>query len=263
MGGRRALLLSPYLVLVHQSELCLCGPQGLHRQSHRRCGISARHVHDRCRPRRARNLDPRFRERCATTSALLGPATATIAAILLFVGATGKSAQIPALRMAARCDGGPHSGQRADPCRDDGDRRRVHGRADALPLHARAHRDGAGRDHRRSHRDLRRVNRAGSARHQKGSRLLDHQPARLHVPRRRRRRIFLRHLSRDDARLLQGAAVPLRRFCHSCARRRAGHVQDGRAAQEAADHLRDDADRDAGDLRDAAVFGLLLQGSDP
>ena len=47
--------------------------------------------------------------------------------LLMFVGATGKSAQIPALRLAARRDGRPDTGQRADPCRNDGHRRRLHG----------------------------------------------------------------------------------------------------------------------------------------
>ncbi len=53
------------------------------------------------------------------------------------------------------------------------------------------------------------------------------------------------HLPCDDACVLQGAALPVRRLRDSFARRRAGHEQDGRAAQASADHLRDDADCDA------------------
>ena len=41
-------------------------------------------------------------------------------------------------------------------------------------------------------------------------------------------RVRGRHLPRDDARVLQGAAVPVRRLGHPRARRRAGHEQDGR-----------------------------------
>ena len=44
--------------------------------------------------------------------------------------------------------------------------------------------------------------------------------------------------------------------------RRAGHEQDGRAAAQAADHLRDDADRDPGDRGDSAVCRIFLQGPD-
>ena len=47
--------------------------------------------------------------------------------LLLFVGATGKSAQIPLYRLAAGRDGGSDAGLRPDPCGDDGHRRRVHG----------------------------------------------------------------------------------------------------------------------------------------
>ena len=53
--------------------------------------------------------------------------TMTLLCLLLFVGAMGKSAQLGAPHLAARRDGGPDPGQRADPRRDDGHRRRVHG----------------------------------------------------------------------------------------------------------------------------------------
>ena len=48
----------------------------------------------------------------------------------------------PALRLAAGRDGGPHAGLGADPRRDDGDRRRLHGRAHARGLPAGAGGDG-------------------------------------------------------------------------------------------------------------------------
>ena len=105
----------------------------------------------------------------------------TFVTLLFFVGATGKSAQIPLLRVVARRDGGSDAGQRADPCRDDGDRRHLHDRAAEFPL-----RDGAG--------DAAVVAVVGAVtalfaatvgvdaeRHQEGAGVLDGQPARLHV----------------------------------------------------------------------------------
>ena len=59
-------------------------------------------------------------------------------ACLLLGGAVGKSAQLPSVRLAARRHGRPHAGQRVDSRRDHGDRGRVHGRAHAHPLLARA-----------------------------------------------------------------------------------------------------------------------------
>ncbi len=53
----------------------------------------------------------------------------TSVAVLLFIGATGKSAQIPLLRLAAGRDGRPDAGFRSDPRGDDGHGRRLYGRA--------------------------------------------------------------------------------------------------------------------------------------
>ena len=71
-------------------------------------------------------------------------------AIALFIGATGKSAQVPLYVLAAGRDGRPHSRQRADPRRHDGHRGRVHGGAKLLhlPDGAVGH-DGSGRCRRR------------------------------------------------------------------------------------------------------------------
>ena len=57
-------------------------------------------------------------------------APGVILAITLFmlVGVAGKSAQIPAVRLAAGRDGRPDPGLGPDPCRDDGDGGRVSGR---------------------------------------------------------------------------------------------------------------------------------------
>ena len=61
--------------------------------------------------------------------------TLSLITLLLFVGATGKSAQIPPLRLAARRDGGPDAGVGPDPRGDDGDGRRLHGRAQRRAVH--------------------------------------------------------------------------------------------------------------------------------
>ena len=65
----------------------------------------------------------------------------------------------------------------------------------------------------------------------KRHRLLDDVPDRLHVPRRRDRRVRLRDLPPADARVLQGAAVPGGGRRHPPPRGRAGHPADGRPAR--------------------------------
>ena len=62
--------------------------------------------------------------------------------LLLLVGAFAKSAQIPLHTWLPGRDGGPDAGQRADPRRDDGDRRRVPDRAHAPAVRTRARRAG-------------------------------------------------------------------------------------------------------------------------
>ena len=111
-----------------------------------------------------------------------------------------------AARVAARRDGGPDSGLRADPRRHDGDRRRLPGRALGADLRARAKGHAHGGARRRGDGIPRSDDRARPERHQARARVLDDQPARLHVPRLRRRGLRGRHLPRLHARLLQGAA---------------------------------------------------------
>ena len=121
----------------------------------------------------------------------------------------------PALRVAPRRHGRPHAGSRAHPRRHDGHRRRVHDRAARLALLAQPHRvrrsspcTGA------STALLRRVDRLLPVRHQEGARLQHREPARLHVHRRRRRRLLGRRLPPDDPRLLQGLPLPRVRLGH-------------------------------------------------
>ncbi len=100
-------------------------------------------------------------------------------------------------------------------------------------------------------------------RHQEGARLLDRFAARAHVPRARRRRLRRRHLPRLHARVLQGLPVPRRRQRDPCAWRRAGHPQDGRARQAHPGHLLDVRDRHRRHRGHPAARRVLLQGRDP
>ena len=93
--------------------------------------------------------------------------------------------------------------------------------------------------------DLCRQHRHGAERHQKGHRLFDLQPARLHVLRRRRLGLCRGDLPSVHPRLLQGAAVPLLRLGDPCDGRRAGYAPDGRVVAQDPDHLCDDVDRRA------------------
>ena len=101
----------------------------------------------------------------------------------------------PAARLAAGRDGRPDAGVGADPRGDDGDRRRVPGRAHVGHLPARAGGVAVIAVDRRGHRVLRRDDRRRADRHQEGARLLDDLAARLHVRRARRRRVRRRRSS--------------------------------------------------------------------
>ena len=81
------------------------------------------------------------------------------------------------------------------------------------------------------HRAARGHRRARPARHQEGARVLDDQPARLHVPRLRSARLPGRGVHGARARLLQGHALPRRRLGHPRQRGQPGPAKNGRAAQ--------------------------------
>ena len=72
-----------------------------------------------------------------------------------------------------------------------------------------------------------------------------------------------RDLPPRHARVLQGLPLPRRRQRDPRARRRAGHAQDGRARAQDPAHVRDLRDRDGGDRRPPAARRLLLEGRDP
>ena len=78
--------------------------------------------------------------------------------------------------------------------------------------------------------DLCRFDRTRSDRHQEGSGLFHGQPARIHVPGLRRRRICGGYLPLDDPRVLQSAAVSRRGQRHPRDGRNSGYSQDGRIA---------------------------------
>ena len=111
----------------------------------------------------------------------------TLACLCLFVGACGKSAQIPLYVWLPDAMAGPtpvsaliHAATMVTAgvymvCRM------------SFAYLARAGRAGDGRVDGRAHRVLRRHDRARADRHQEGARVLDREPARLHVPGRRRR----------------------------------------------------------------------------
>src|SRR5579875_3079938 len=85
-----------------------------------------------------------------------------------------RDGQIGAARpayLAARRDGRTDAGLGADPRRDDGDGRRLHGGAPVAAVRARPRRARRGRRDRRHHRDVRRQHRHCPARHQAGHRL--------------------------------------------------------------------------------------------
>ena len=144
-----------------------------------------------------------------------------------------------AARVAARRDGGPDTGVRIDPCRDDGDRRRVPGRAYGGHLHPRTRSECFDRHHRRGYGILCRDDRAGADRYQKSACLFDDLAARPDVRRARRRRLRRRDLSSVHSRVLQSVPVPRRRQRDPRAQWRAGHPQDGRSCAQDSDYVRD------------------------
>ena len=91
------------------------------------------------------------------------------------------------------------------------------------------------------HRAARGHRRDRAARHQTGARVLDDQPARLHVPRRRHRRVQRRRVHGDLPRVLQGLPLPRRRLGDPRQRRQPGHADHGPVPQVPALHRGRDA----------------------
>ena len=202
----------------------------------------------------------------ARSAAMLSPETTfgavSLMTLLLFVGATGKSAQIPLYVWLPDAMEGPTPVSAL-----------IHAATmvtagvymigrNAVLFQPRAADADDRRDHRRRHGAHGRHDRARAERHQARAGLLDRVAARLHVPRDGRRRVRVGHLSSLHARILQSAAVPRVGRRHSRARRRAGHAAHGRIEERAADHVLDVRDWSGRDFRRAGVCRLLQQGRD-
>ena len=204
LGLRRRRLLHADQLLVPAQHGDERGHQGVRDQRRRRRRAGARHVlhlpphrHARLReelPRRPARLRARQRRHHRGLPAAARRRVREVRAD-------------PAAHMAPGRDGGPDAGQRADPCRDDGDRRRLPDRPHAPALPAGARRRGRRGDHRRGDAAHRRDDRPGRGRPQARDRLLDDVADRLHDHGRLRRGLRRRPLPPDDARLLQGAPL--------------------------------------------------------
>ena len=79
----------------------------------------------------------------------------------------------------------------------------------------------------------------------------------------RPRGVRRRRVPSDDARVLQGAAVPRQRLGDPRDGGRAGHAAHGRPEALHAGHLHDDDDRHAGDRGHLSACRVLQQGRDP
>ena len=228
--GRRPLLVPADRLLLRQELRRRRRQESVHRQPHRRLRLHPRHLPDLQHLRHAPTTRKVFALASAQSARVRrrrhGDLPAALRRRVRQVGAD------PALRLAARRDGRPDAGLRAHPRRDDGHRRRLHGR----PLERRS---SASRRRRwvswrsigaataifaatigLAQNDIKKVL-AYSTVSQLGYMFLAG----------RRRRVHRGDLPRHDARVLQGLPLPRRRLGHSRLRRRAGHAQDGRPAK--------------------------------
>ena len=194
-----------------------------------------------------------------TSHFAVGDPVITFATLMLFIGACGKSAQLPLYVWLPDAMEGPTPVSAL-----------IHAatmvtagvymvaRSNALFIAGADQHEDRGH-HRRADGDLRRLDRPGAERHQARARLLHRLAARIHVPGAGRGRVCRRRVPRVHARLLQGAAVPRLRLGDPRHERRAGHAQHGRPVEAHSDHLQNHAHRNAGHRRHSAAGGLLLE----
>ena len=119
-------------------------PEGVPRQPRRRLRLHARH-RPVVLPTSARSTTRdgvrQARRSIARRRSIVAAARDVVAAdasicICLFIGAMGKSRAVAAARVAARLDGRPDADLGADPRRDDGDGRHLHGGAHVAAVRA-------------------------------------------------------------------------------------------------------------------------------
>src|SRR5688572_8398369 len=198
----------------------------------------------------------------------IGDATLALGLVLLiwetgtleYLGVFEEVGSDPAPHVASGRHGGPNTGLRPDPRGHDGDGRRLPPRPREPGVRSRTGRPAPRRDPRGADAACRRSDRGRAVGHQARHRVLDDVADRLHVRRGRNRRVRLRDLPPDDARLLQGAAVHERRRRHPPPRRRAGHPQDGRPADAYAAYAPRVPRGLARPRRHPDLLGVLVEG---
>ncbi len=264
LGGRRLGELPSDRLLVSEAVSERGRDQGFYRQSRRRFRFCARHLRrlhadrvDRLRDdlRRSVRADRQDHRSLRLASGCADPDLP--AAVY---GRDGQIRAVPAAHLAARRDGRPDAGLGADPRRDHGHRRRVHGGAAVTAVRTGADRTGLRDVHRRHHGVLCGDHWSRPERYQTHRRLFDLFAARLHVRGDGGGRLFGGHVPLIHARLLQGVAVLRVRLGDLCDASRAGHPQHGRPVAKDSLHVCSDVHRYVGADGLPDVRRLFLQG---